>query len=98
MDYIFEIIDKTGRVIHLSKERWNEHIRLEHPDIRDSEEIEQTILNPDKIVEQDESVYNYYKFFKHKKSKLKYLKVIVNYLNGEGYVITAYFVANIRIR
>jgi len=33
MDYVFEIIDKSGRKIHLSKERWNKHIRLEHPNI-----------------------------------------------------------------
>ena len=29
---LFNIIDKTGRKIHLSKERWR-HIRIEHPEI-----------------------------------------------------------------
>jgi len=98
MGIIFEVEDNTGRKIHLSKERWNEHIRLEHPDITDPEEIKQTILHPDKIIEQSEFKCNYYKIFKHKRSKLKYLKVIINYLNHHGFVITAHFVANIRIR
>jgi len=98
MHWIFEVVDRNKRKIHLSNERWNEHIKLEHPDIIDQLEIEQTILHPDKIVEQKESIYNYYKFFKHKKSKLKYLKVIVRYLNGAGFVITAHFVSHIKVR
>ena len=40
----------------------------------------------------DNSKANYYKYYKNKK---QYLKVIVNYLNREGYVITSYFVKNI---
>jgi len=95
---VFEVIDRAGRGVHLSMERWGEHIKLEHPDIENPEEIRQTILNPDKIIKQDGFIYNYYKFFKHKKLKLKYLKVIVNYLNDIGFVVTAHFVASIRIR
>ena len=30
MDIIFEVEDKSGRKIHLSKERW-EHITTKHP-------------------------------------------------------------------
>lgn len=84
MGFIFEVRDKSGRRIHLAKERWGEHIRLEHPDIIDAEEIKQTILYPDKIIEERESIYNYYKFFKHKKSKLKFLKVIVKFFKFCG--------------
>jgi len=39
MNIIFKLKDKKGREIHLSKERWNEHIKIEHPDINDSEEL-----------------------------------------------------------
>ena len=97
-DKIFKVKDETRRKIHLSKERWNDHIRPEHPDIEEPYEIEQTILNPDKIIEQGELIYCYYKYFKHKKSKLKYLKVIVNYLNNHGYIVTAHYVASIKTR
>ncbi len=68
MDYIFEIIDKSGRKIHLSKERWGEHIKLEHPDINDAFEIKLTLKNSDKIVEIKENINHHYKYFKHRNS------------------------------
>ncbi len=95
MNIVFEIKDKTGRKIHLSKERWGEHIKLEHSDI-EIDEIESTLKNPDNFIEVKEDVYNYYKYFKHRSSGPKYLKVIVKYLNEEGFVVTAYYVKNIR--
>jgi len=89
-NWIFEIIDKSRRKIHLSKERWS-HIRKKHPEVEELELIEQTIRSPDKITENysDETVKRYYKYFKDKPNP--YLLVIIKYLNGEGYVITAYF-------
>ena len=42
MNVIFEVIDKTGRKIHLSKERWN-HLATKHPDMSNYlEEVEET--------------------------------------------------------
>lgn len=49
---IIEIIDKSGRKIHLTEERWK-HIS-------------------------------------------KHLRVIVNYLNGDGFIVTAHFVEKIQ--
>jgi len=95
MEVIFEIEDKNGRKIHLSKERWGGHIKLEHSDI-EVDEIESTLKNPDNIIEIKEDVYHYYKYFKHRNSKSKYLKIIVKYLNGKGFVVTAYYVKAIR--
>ena len=94
MDYIFEVIDKSGRKIHLSKERWS-HIRIEHPEILEPEEIEKVLLNPIKIMEsdRDETVGWYYLYNKNKRY---YLKVSVKYLNGEGYVITAHYTTKIQ--
>ena len=91
MKNIFETTDKTGRRIHLSKERWS-HIRKKHPEIENHEELEMAIKNPDKITRygSDDSIGFYYKYFKHKPSPDKYLLVLVKYLNGQGYVITAY--------
>jgi len=58
------------------------------------EEIKETLSNPDKIIC---SVYedNKVLYYKYYKSRRKFLRVIVNYLNGNGYVITSYFVENI---
>ncbi len=43
-----------------------------------------------------EDVNNFYKYFKHKKQKSKFLKVVVKYLNGEGFIISAHFLREIR--
>jgi hypothetical protein len=90
MDLIFEIIDKTGRKIHLSKERWNEHIRPIHPELREPEEIERVLKNPEVIMQSDRDE-NVQWYFLYNKIKKKYLKVSVKYLNGNGYIITAYY-------
>lgn len=87
-DYIFEVVDKTGKKINLTKKQWK-HIRRDHPDVKE-EEIEQTIKNSLKIVPEENNRFYYYQYFKQRKSKSKFIRVIVKYLNGEGFVITAY--------
>ncbi|MBU2503675.1 MAG: hypothetical protein KJ879_01310 [Nanoarchaeota archaeon] len=91
---IFEIIDKTGRKIHLSKERWGKHIRLLHPEIIKPEEVAEVLKKPEIINESDrgENVRWYYKYDKRRK---EYFKVSVKYLNGTGYVITAHYTRKI---
>jgi len=93
MEIIFEIKDKTGRRIYLSKERWS-HIKQDHPNVRE-EEIHLTLQKPMKIIDKGDNKYFYYQYFKYKKQSSRFLRVIVNYLNEEGFVITAYFVRNI---
>ena len=44
----------------------------------------------------DEKINYYYRYFKNRKSPAKYLLVIVKYLNGHGFIITAYFVRSIK--
>ena len=97
MTYIFEITDKSGRKIHLTKQRWG-HIRKKHPEVENTELIEYTLKNPDKIISNytDETVNRYYKYFKDRKSPKKYLLVSVKYLNGEGHVVTSFFDKNIK--
>jgi len=93
---IFEIIDKTGRKIRLTKER-RRHITFPtspHAYMTNYlGEVKQTLINPDKIINSiyDDNKVNYYKYYKDKK---RFIKIIVNYLNGDGYVIIAYFIKN----
>ena len=97
MDNIFEIKDKTGRVIYLSKERWK-HI-LKHPKMNEQlEEIQKTLKNPLKLIDYglEKDIKYYYRYYKGRKSKARYLRVIVKYLNGKGYVVTAYFINKIK--
>ncbi|MBA3064735.1 hypothetical protein FP803_04835 [Candidatus Woesearchaeota archaeon] len=96
MEIIFEVLDKTRRRIRLTKKQWA-HIKQHHAEIENPEEIEKTLQNPDSIIlDEREDVENFFKFFKHKKQKSKFLKVIVRFLNTESYVITAYFVRTIK--
>jgi len=90
---IFEITDKTGRKIRLTKERLS-HIRRDHPNVQEHE-IETVLLNPIKIIQKSTNKYFYYSYFKNKNSSAKYLRVIVKYLNGSGFIITSYFVTHL---
>ena len=94
MGNIFDIKDKTNRVIFLSKERWSHIISQTSPHAYMSsylEEIKETLINPDKMFRYSNKA-NYYKFIKIKNS---FLKLIVRYLNGNGFIITSYLVKKI---
>ncbi len=100
MTFVFEITDRTGRKIYLTKERWT-HITNPaslHPYMANYlEEVKQTLIKPDLIVQQkfDDSKANYYKHIKEEKV---YLLVGVKYLNGKGFVITAFLTRKIMRR
>lgn len=97
-NYIFEITDKTDRRIRLTKRQWRETI-LKHPFMAAHlEEIKEALIRPDAITDYslDENVRYYYRYFKHIKSRNKYLLVIVKYLNGDGFVIKSYFEKRIK--
>ena len=93
MGNVFEVKDKTGRKIRLTREQWN-HIKTEHPGIEE-EEVKLAIITPIKIVEKTNNKYFYYQYLKYKKLPFRFLRVIVKYLNGEGFIITSYFVKRI---
>src|SRR3989344_7210719 len=92
MIFVFEVIDKNGKNVHLSNERLK-HI-LKHPFMNDPlENIKETIKNPLTIryYEHDESVRHFYREFKNMPLSERYLLVSVKYLNGDGYIITSFF-------
>ncbi len=96
MDNIFEITDKTERKIRLTKKIWS-HL-AKHPNVIDKlEDIKETLQKPLKISDYaiEDDIKYYYKYYKERKHG-KYLRIIVKYLNGDGYIITAYFVENIK--
>lgn len=80
MNDIFEIKDKTGRTIKLSKERWK-HIVTEHPNISNCiEQIKETLAQPLVIKKSDNSEEVKF-YYKQSEEKNKYLFVVVKYLN-----------------
>lgn len=94
MILIFEIEDKSGRKIHLSKERWS-HIQ-KHPEmVSKIEHIKETLKYPDAIkeFEYDPEVHFYYRFYKERR---EYLFISVRYLNGNGFIITSFYTDKIK--
>ena len=78
MDNIFEIQDKSGRKVHLSRERWG-HINQDHPEMDNHiEEIKETLQRPDKTItfSFDKNIKYCYKYLKNISSSAKYLLAI----------------------
>ena len=92
--HIFEKKDKTGRIIYLSSERFK-HIQKHLESIEQLEELKETLINPDKIIEFefDNNVRFYFRFNKAKKA---YLFISVKYLNGTGFIITSFYTDKIK--
>ena len=60
-----------------------------------TEEIKKTLQYPDKIVSDSDKGY-YYKNYKYLTPPNRFILVIVKYLNGDGFMITAYLEGNIK--
>ena len=96
MDNIFEITDKTGKKIRLTKTQFR-HVICHKGMENYIEEIKDTLKNPLKIVPHEAGdLYDYYNYYKNRKQKGKFQQVVVKYLNDNGFVITAYFVRHIQ--
>ena len=95
MIHLFDIIDKTGRKIRLPHIRWK-HILREHPNLQDHEEILQALIHPLIIQPSDADPIYVHHYYSYTKLRRKYLMVAVKYLNGEGFVITAYYTKKIQ--
>lgn len=95
MTRIFAIRDKTKREIYLTKERW-QHITQEHPNIDDLEAIKGALAYPDTIRASKYDPNHVRWYYRYNKRLRRYLFVAVKYLNGEGFVITAYYMRSIQ--
>ncbi len=90
MSNIFELADKTGKTIVLTKERWS-HIVQHHPDVSDKlEEVKLSLTTPTVIVphKYDDKTANYYRYQKETRD---HMLTIVKYLNGNGFIKSAFF-------
>ncbi len=98
MNHVFEILDKLGKLVRLTKERWS-HIKSDHPEMAaELENIMDCVSNPEftKTSEYDQSVKFYYRYYKNRKSVAKYLLTAVKHLNGNGFVITAFYTNKVK--
>lgn len=90
---LFEIVDKKGRKIRLTKTGFK-HISTDHPDVS-IEDVKRAVELPTTITTStyDDNVKWYYRFDKDLR---EYLFVAVKYLNGEAFIITAYYTKHIQ--
>ena len=96
MSYVFEVNDKTGRKIRATKEQWK-HLMKRHSYMEKYiEEIKETLKSFFFIVSDSLDKGYYYKSYKYLTSPNHFILVIAKYLNGEGFVITAYLEENIK--
>lgn len=97
MTNVFEILDKKWRKVRLTKERWA-HILKYPPYLSDSlDEIKLAITNPFTVVpsKDDENKEHHYRRLKNISG---YLLVSVKYLNGDGFIPTAFWTSKIKKR
>lgn len=88
--------DKFGRNIRLTEERLG-HIIADHPELFEPlNKIEETLMFPSAVIksEDDPYVWLYYRPYEAVEKQKSFLVVIVKISDGEGFVITAFYVKN----
>jgi len=83
--------DCFGRTVRLTDERIA-HV-LQHPEMAGMEqEIERVLESPGevRVSRSDDTVQLFYEFYAHTQVGGKWLCVVVKYLPGDGFMVTAY--------
>ncbi|MEM3608933.1 MAG: hypothetical protein QXV87_01120 [Candidatus Bathyarchaeia archaeon] len=94
---VFEILSKMGKVVSLDEARWR-HV-LEHPEMQNQlDKVKETVENPDEVRESSRmsSTWLFYKFYIKSPVTKKYLLVVVKVLDGEGFIVTAFFTNKVK--
>ncbi|MBI4455958.1 MAG: DUF4258 domain-containing protein [Acidobacteria bacterium] len=93
-DVHFEVTSKLGKLIRVTKSRWDLIVKTKHPEIEGQEsEAKRALREPDEIrrSRSDGSVFLYYR----RQGRLS-LAVVAKHNNGDGFIITAYFTDRIK--
>ncbi|MFQ5761573.1 MAG: PBECR2 nuclease fold domain-containing protein [Candidatus Bathyarchaeia archaeon] len=87
----------SGKVVHLSKDVWFEKILKNHPEFQHRaeylEEVKKAIETPDYIVIGWAGEYLALRFCEIAPNGPKHLCVVYKELNGEGFIITTFFIS-----
>ena len=96
---IIEAVSKLGKNVRLTLVQWA-YIKLKHPELSSQEnKMIETLKNPDMIYNSPhEENFHYLKLFRQTPLGEKYLLLIVKHLNGEGFIITGFFVSKIKTK
>lgn len=94
---VLVVRSKLGKVVRLDASRWR-HV-LGHPEMKNQRSrVEETLVNPDEIREsvRNSSIWLFYKLYANSPVSEKYLLVIVQVLDGEGFIVTAFFTDKVK--
>jgi len=94
---VFEVRSKLGKIIRLDEDRWR-HV-LEHPEMENQRfRVEETLVDPDEVREsmRSSSIWLFYKLYTKSPVSEKYLLVAVEVLDGEGFIVTAFFTDKVK--
>lgn len=94
---IFEIVSKLGKKVRLTEIQWT-HIKYKHIELDNQiSKMISALQEPDFVYYSPlEENYHYVKLFKETPISEKYLLIIIKHLNQEGFVITGFFVSEIK--
>lgn len=94
---IFEIQSPLNKKLRLTKIQW-EHITLKHKELKNQQsKLIDALQDPDFVLySQNDDNYQYHKWFSKTPVSEKHLLVVVKHLNGEGFVITAFFLSKVK--
>ena len=94
---VFEVVSRLGTKIRLSDIQWS-HIEVRHEELRRQlDKMKLALIEPDTVYySAGEKTYHYYKKFSSTPVSAKYLLLVAKHRDGEGFIITAFFVARIR--
>jgi hypothetical protein len=91
MEIIFQVIDPTGSTIILTDQCWYEHILAFHPAMEEFQEaIKATIVSPLYGMIYSDVDYSDRRIYYSRRGKYQYLKVVVEFDQDRGTVITAF--------
>jgi hypothetical protein len=95
---IFEVTDPLGWTVICTEDRFNNHIVSHHPGMLGCEDdIQQAIQSPDLgFVFQDAKRPERHIYYRANTNHTNYLKVVVEFDNGSGRVITAFRTSSVK--
>jgi hypothetical protein len=94
---MLEVRSKLEKVIRLDDYRWK-HV-LTHPEMENQlSKVEETLVDPDEVREsvRNSSVWLFYKLYTKTPTSRKYLLVAAQVLDGEGFIVTAFFTDKVK--
>lgn len=93
-----DLKDVWGHSVSLTDER-KAHL-LEHPEMTEQEnKLAETLLEPDSVIQSrsDDTIRLFYRFYKQLTIGDKYLCIVEKYIEGNAFIITAYFTDKVKI-